>query len=207
MRRAAAARTPFVSRKIAFLSVQILEAPIPSRSTKWVIDLASSIIGVWRYTSFLDKEVQSGNVLKPFGENPSGYIVYTSGGHIVFLLVGDRSVPASPNPTDAERIACSALCALAPAYIYIRSKVMALSINWDASWSQWWTGRTQKRKVEIEGNKMTITSAPTKSVATGREIIFIITLSLHSKELNNTTGTAHCTLAMRIACKEQWGRV
>jgi hypothetical protein len=28
---------PFVSRKIAFLSVQILEAPIPSRSTKWVI--------------------------------------------------------------------------------------------------------------------------------------------------------------------------
>jgi hypothetical protein len=37
MRRAAAARTPFVSRKIAFLSVQILEAPIPSRSTKWVI--------------------------------------------------------------------------------------------------------------------------------------------------------------------------
>jgi hypothetical protein len=83
----------------------------------------------------------------------------------------------------------------------------SLSINWDASWSQWWTGRTQKRKVEIEGNKMTITSAPTKSVATGREIIFIITLSLHSKELNNTTGTAHCTLAMRIACKEQWGRV
>jgi hypothetical protein len=119
--------------------------------------------------------VQSENVLKPFGENPSGYIVYTSGGHIVFLLVGDRSVPASPNPTDAERIALFSSLG-SGAGIYKIEGDGSLSINWDASWSQWWTGRTQKRKVEIEGNKMTITSAPTKNVATGREIIFIITL-------------------------------
>jgi len=39
------------------------------------MDLISSIVGVWKYVSFIDKEVESGNVLKPFGENPSGYIV------------------------------------------------------------------------------------------------------------------------------------
>ena len=46
---------------------------------------ASSIVGVWKYTSFFDKEVETGNVIKPFGETPSGYIVYTKGrSHPVF---------------------------------------------------------------------------------------------------------------------------
>ena len=140
------------------------------------MDLASSIVGVWKYTSFIDREVESGQVLKPFGENPSGYIVYTKGLHIVFSLVGDnRNAPANPNPTDAERIALFKSSGSGGGTYKIEDD-NSVSITWDASWNQWWTGRAQKRKVEIEGNKMTITSAPTKSVATGREIIFVITL-------------------------------
>ncbi len=69
------------------------------------MDLASSIVGVWRYVSFIDKEVETGKILKPFGETPSGYIVYTKGGHILFTLIGDREIPKTPNPSDPERIA------------------------------------------------------------------------------------------------------
>lgn len=140
------------------------------------MDLASSIVGVWRYTSFVDKDLESGKILKPFGENPDGYIVYTKGGHIVFSLVGDnRDTPARPNPSDAERIALFTTSGSGGGAYKIEDQ-NSIAVTWHASGNQWWTGRTQRRQVEIEGNKMTITSAPTKSVANGREIIFVITL-------------------------------
>ncbi len=139
------------------------------------MDLASSIVGVWRYTRFLDREVESGNLLKPLGERPSGYISYTRGGHIVFCLVGDRTAPASPNPSDAERIALFSSFGSGAGRYEIEDN-HTVAITWDASWNQWWTGRTQKRTVDIEGNTMTLTSAPTRSVATGRDIVFIATL-------------------------------
>ncbi len=139
------------------------------------MDLASSIVGVWRYVSFIDKEVETGKILKPFGETPSGYIVYTKGGHILFTLIGDREIPKTPNPSDPEKIALfksSSSCGG-------RYKVEhdgSVTVTWDASWNQWWTGRSQRRQIEIEDDRMTITSAPTKSVATGREIVFVTTL-------------------------------
>jgi hypothetical protein len=62
-------------------------------------DLASQIVGVWKWTSSTNKEVET------YGQNPSGQIVYTKGGHVVFSLAGDnRKTPASPF-TDADRIA------------------------------------------------------------------------------------------------------
>jgi hypothetical protein len=87
----------------------------------------------------------------------------------------NRNVPATPNPTDAERIALFTSSGSGGGRYGIEDD-HSVAITWDASWDQWWTGRTQKRKIEIEGNKMTITSAPTRSVATGREIVFVITL-------------------------------
>jgi hypothetical protein len=139
------------------------------------MSLATSIVGVWKYVSFIDKEVETGTVLNPFGENPSGYIVYTKGGHIVFSLVGDRDVPNSPNPSDPERIALFKSSSSCGGRYNIEDDG-SVTVSWDASWNQWWTGRSQKRQIEIEGNKMTITSAPTKSVATGHEIVFVTTL-------------------------------
>jgi len=49
-----------------------------------------------------------------------------------------------------------------------------LVVTYEGSWNQSWTGTTQKRQVEITGNKLTITSAPTKD-PDGKEIIFVVT--------------------------------
>ena len=40
--------------------------------------------------------------------------------------------------------------------------------------NQTWTGITQKRQFEIEGNKVTVTSAPFKNLA-GQDIVFVVT--------------------------------
>jgi hypothetical protein len=41
-----------------------------------VQDLASSIVGVWKFTSWTRKEVSTGKTSKLFGEQPVGYNVY-----------------------------------------------------------------------------------------------------------------------------------
>ncbi|MGY3494218.1 lipocalin-like domain-containing protein [Bradyrhizobium sp. USDA 4502] len=139
------------------------------------MSLANSIVGVWKYVSFFDRYVETGAIVKPFGESPSGYIVYTKGGHILFTLVGDRDVPNSPNPSAPEKIALFSSSSSCGGRYQVEDDD-SVTVTWDASWNQWWTGRSQKRQIEIEGNKMTLTSAPTKSVATGDEIVFIATL-------------------------------
>jgi len=136
-------------------------------------DLASQIVGVWKWTSSTNKEVETGKINHPYGENPSGQIVYTKGGHVVFALAGDnRKTPASP-VTDADRIALfNTLSAAGGTY---KVEGNTLTVTYTTSWNQTWTGVKQKRQIEIAGNKLTITSEPVKSTQTGKDIIFVAT--------------------------------
>jgi hypothetical protein len=49
-----------------------------------------------------------------------------------------------------------------------------ISVTYEASWNQTWTGITQKRQFEIVGDKLTVTSAPTKNLS-GQDIVFVVT--------------------------------
>jgi hypothetical protein len=88
-------------------------------------DLASSIVGLWKITSFTRKEVATGKTEHPYGEHPTGYILYTRGGHFIYYNMGEnRKAPATPTPTDAERAELfKTLVAYSGTY---RSKVMRL---------------------------------------------------------------------------------
>jgi hypothetical protein len=50
-----------------------------------------------------------------------------------------------------------------------------LTVTYTTSWNQTWTGTTQKRQIELAGNKLTITSAPFKNEQ-GQDAIFVVTL-------------------------------
>src|SRR4051794_30279261 len=70
----------------------------------WAQDLATSIIGTWKLTNLVRKEISTGTVVNTFGENPTGHIVYTKGNRAVwFFAANKRNAPAGPNPTDAEQ--------------------------------------------------------------------------------------------------------
>lgn len=133
-------------------------------------DLTSQIVGVWKFVSNTNKELATGKVNQPFGEKPMGYIVYTKGGRIIFSLVGDsRQKPAGASATDAERI--NLFNTLATGSGTYKVDGDTLIVTYDSSWHQIWTGTTQKRKISISGNKLTITSDPAKNMA-GQEIVF-----------------------------------
>jgi hypothetical protein len=156
-------------KRIAILAVAL--APL------WMVvqptsaqDLSAQIVGVWKFVSNNSKEVASGKVVYPYGENPVGYIVYTKGGRLIFTLVGDkRAKPAGANATDAERVALFNTLATGSGTYKVEGNT--LTTTYDSSWHQIWTGTTQKRMIAIAGNKLTITSAPTKN-ADGQDIVF-----------------------------------
>src|SRR4051794_17485686 len=44
--------------------------PVPAQ------DAAAQLVGVWKYTNINIKQVATGKISYPFGENPTGHIVY-----------------------------------------------------------------------------------------------------------------------------------
>jgi hypothetical protein len=136
-------------------------------------DLASQIVGVWKYVSVNNKEVATGKMAYPLGEKPIGYIVYTKGGRVIFTVVGDKRPQPAGSATDAERVSLfNTLSAGSGTYKIEGNTGM---VTYDSSWHQLWTGTTQKRTYAISGNKLTITSAPTK-LADGNEVTFEVVL-------------------------------
>jgi hypothetical protein len=133
-------------------------------------DLASQLIGVWKYVSVSNTEVATGKVTHPYGEKPIGYIVYTKGGRQIFSIVSDnRAKPASSVATDAERLRLFNTSGSGTAtYKLDGNTIMS---TYDSSSGETWTGTTQKRKIAITGNKLTVISDPYKNLA-GQEVTF-----------------------------------
>jgi hypothetical protein len=120
-------------------------------------------------------EVASGKVIKLFGENPKGYLLYTKGGRSMFILVGDnRPKPAGAAVTDAEAVGLFRTFASASGTYKVEGKILFATA--DTSWNERWTGTIQKRYIEIAGNKLTISSDPMKATATGLDIVITNTL-------------------------------
>ena len=64
---------------VVFVFLLMLSEPLAAQ------DLASSIVGTWKLTSFACKEVATGKTAATYGEYPSGYAYYTRGGHFLIL--------------------------------------------------------------------------------------------------------------------------
>jgi Lipocalin-like domain len=138
-------------------------------------NLASSIVGVWKMTSWTRKEVATGKISKTYGEHPVGYNVYARNGRVlVFAVAEGRKTPAKPDPSDAERIELfKSMFAYSGAYKVEGNNKLVYRI--DGSWNQTWTGTDLTRQVEIAGNKLTIETAPFKSVTDGQDIVVTTT--------------------------------
>jgi hypothetical protein len=133
-------------------------------------DLASSIVGLWKITSFARKEVATGKLERPYGEHLTGYILYTKGGRLIFYIIGEnRKASAAPNPTDAERAELfKSLVAYSGTY-KVEGNMIVTRV--DSSWVQSWTGTERRTQAELSGNKLTLTSMPFKSTVTGQDVV------------------------------------
>ena len=138
-------------------------------------DLASSIVGTWKLTSFARKELATGKTARTYGDHPQGYAHYTKGGHfLIFAVAQDRKKNEKiAAPTDAERIELfKSMFAWGGTYKTEGSKVI---YDVDIAWVQSWVGTSRTYQVEIASNKLTVTTPPFKSTLDGQDIVAITT--------------------------------
>jgi hypothetical protein len=133
----------------------------------------SSIVGVWKLTSFVRKEVGSDKATPPFGENPSGYRVHTHGGHAFYMFVdASRKAPAG-SVTDADRVDLyKTMTAATGTYTVDGDKLVFRA---EVSSGQAMTGKSLTYRFQIAGRTLTMTTDPSRSAPGGPEVFFVTT--------------------------------
>lgn len=156
-----------------FLSALIGALSMMAAQPALAQDVAASIVGTWKITSQVRKEVESGATANIFG-TPAGHAVFTKGGHVVWFFVnGDRKAPASANLTDAERVHLFRTLAAGGGTYKVEGKKVIF--HYDTSWHQLWTGTDVTTDAEISGKTLTLTNAPFKSPQDGKEVVVVTT--------------------------------
>ncbi len=101
------------------------------------------------------------------GEHPNGYLSYAADGRMYAIITWDnRAYPRDVVPTNEERIKLyGTMISYAGTYTMDADKVIH---HVDISWNQIWTGTDQIRFYKLDGNILTITSAPNRNPVDGR---------------------------------------
>ena len=137
---------------------------------------ASPLVGTWRVTSFSAEFLDTHETSHIFGEHPTGYLQYSPGAHIVaFEQSAEMPKPASATWSDADRAAIhrSIIAAYAGTYSVEGNKVTYHIV---AAWRPDWIGGDQVRYFQINGNVMTLKTAPIVDTTNGRQRVSTITL-------------------------------
>jgi hypothetical protein len=152
--------------RLAFLMALVFPSPSAVRAQ----DLASAIVGVWKVVSIETKEVETGKVTYPLGDQLTGTFVFTPGGRFSGMVYSaNRKAPASANATEAERLALfNSMVAYNGVY---RTDGNKLVLNIDSSHIQSWNGLDRSLTVAINGKKLTGRSAPLTAASTGLEVV------------------------------------
>ena len=115
-----------------------------------------TLLGTWRLKSYVVTTAE-GEKLTPYGENPRGYLSYSSDGRMQVIAVAEeRMIPDSAHPAAHERAALfDTMFAYAGTYSVVNGKVRH---QVDTSWNGQWTGTEQIRGCELNGNTLTLTT-------------------------------------------------
>ena len=155
-----------VSTIISMTTALLLTLP----AMAWGQNLASDIVGVWKVVSIETKEVQSGKVTRPLGDQLTGTFTFTRGGNFSGMVFRtDRKPPVAPNATDAERVALfNSLVAYNGTY---QTEGDKLVMKIESSHIQAWNGTERVLAIQISGRRLTGRSAPLKAASTGLEVV------------------------------------
>ena len=153
---------------LAKLALAMLAVAVSCVMTKG--QAADSVVGTWRLVSWVEEETESKAVHKLFGDNPLGFITYTSDGHMMVMFADPSRKPAAASKaTDAEAAQLyRTMVAYAGRYTLEGDNVIH---HIDISWNQVWNGTDQQRFVEVTSNHLTIRTPPFVSPFLNKQIV------------------------------------
>jgi hypothetical protein len=131
------------------------------------------ILGSWRMTSWVTRDVATGERQDALGQNPRGTVVYTPQ-RVTFLITkNNRALPEQLPPSDEEKIALfDTMFAYSGAYTVESDRVVH---HVDLSWNEAWSGTDQVRFCRVDEQTLTYTSTPAKNPFDGREVVHEVT--------------------------------
>jgi hypothetical protein len=123
----------------------------------------------------------SGQRSCPYGDHPDGYLGYFPDGRMYAIgVTDDRLEPRGLVPTDEEKIKLQgSMFAYAGTYTADGHKVVH---HVDISWNQFWTGTDLVRFYKLDGNTLTITTAPVPSTIDGKEGHWILVWKKYNRK-------------------------
>ena len=112
------------------------------------------ILGTWKLQSLVYEALATGQRSRPFGDHPDGYLGYSRDGRMYAILV------AQDRPKSEKVKLLESMSAYAGTYTADGEKVVH---HVDTSWNGSWTGTDQVRFYKLDGDLLTITTAPLTS--------------------------------------------
>lgn len=135
----------------------------------------SPLVGLWKVDSITFKDAAN-QVTMRLGDHPSGYVLYTKGGHIIaVLMANNRTPPAKLPPTDAEAAKLFATMAAIDGTYKIVGENKFLVRFEDAANQSFIGVDLPPREFKISGERLTVTFT-TKNPATGQDDLETISL-------------------------------
>ncbi len=114
-------------------------------------DGGTQLQGVWRLVSY-DVEVQTtGTKFPPMGTNPKGYVIFTPGSYVSFVLTAGERKPAKTNGEKAGLL--DTLIAYTGTY-RVEGDRWITSV--DVAWNPAWVGTEQSRSFKVEGDLLQV---------------------------------------------------
>jgi hypothetical protein len=127
------------------------------------------VVGNWKLVSYVTEELTTGKKTPLLGEHPKGYLIYTPQGRMMGLIVHETR---SPPKVDEDRINLhKSMVSYSGRYTVQGDKVVH---HVDVSWNEALTGTDLVRFFKVEGDRLTITTAPGKNALTGAEAISVV---------------------------------
>jgi hypothetical protein len=118
---------------------------------------AERLVGNWKLVSW--QVVSEDGAKDLFGSKPKGYLILTREGRAMALTTAEAR---SPGETDPERAALHKSMLAYTGKYRVEGEEFITTV--DASWNENWNGTEQRRRFEIDGDKLFIESAPAASI-------------------------------------------
>ena len=110
-----------------------------------------TVHGAWQLLSYEVEEQANGETFAPMGENPTGYVIFTSEGRLSFMLSAEGRQPGS----NAEERSALLSSMIAYTGIY-RLEGDRWITHVDVAWNPEWVGTEQTRFFAIDGDLLTV---------------------------------------------------
>jgi hypothetical protein len=129
--------------------------------------VTNPFVGTWTLSSTERKILETGEAAPLWGAHPSGTLIYTAEGRMTALVLAEnRKAPGGAAASEAEAAALfRTMVAYAGRYTIEPDRVVH---HVEQSWNQAWTGTDVVRFYKLEGNRLTLTTAPAPNPRDGK---------------------------------------